>query len=89
MKYPKQVMTIKELRAMGFPDEWLRSIYRNRHQNIAWKMGGEDKPEKKKKKPKQAKQKKSPKKETKKEPVKQPDLQAAEKRFWAEKPQKY
>lgn len=43
MKYPKQVMTIKELRGMGYPDEWLREIYRNRHQKIAWKMGGEDK----------------------------------------------
>lgn len=38
MKYPKQVMTITELREMGYPDEWLRSIYRNRHQKIAWKM---------------------------------------------------
>lgn len=43
MKYPKQVMTIKELRAMGYPDEWLREIYRKRNQKIAWKMGGEDK----------------------------------------------
>lgn len=48
MKYPKQVMTIKELREMGYPDEWLREIYRsrsiNRTHSIAWKMGGEDKP---------------------------------------------
>lgn len=48
MKYPKQVMTIKELRCMGYPDEWLRAIYRsraiNRDHSIAWKMGGEDKP---------------------------------------------
>lgn len=38
MKYPKQVMTIKELKDMGFPEEWLRNIYRSRHQIIAWKM---------------------------------------------------
>ena len=43
MNYPKQVMTIKELMAMGYPEEWLRQIYRSRHQKIAWKMGGEDK----------------------------------------------
>lgn len=48
MKYPKQIMTIKELREMGYPDEWLRTIYRsrtiNKNHSIAWKMGGEDKP---------------------------------------------
>ena len=44
MNYPKQVMTIKELRAMGYPDEWLREIYRSRNQKIAWKMGGENRP---------------------------------------------
>lgn len=49
MRYPKAVMTIKQLHEeMGFPDEWLRSIYRsrsiNRNHSIAWKMGGEDKP---------------------------------------------
>lgn len=38
MKYEKAVMTITELKKMGFPEEWLRSIYRNRHQTIAWKM---------------------------------------------------
>lgn len=38
MKYAKQVMTITELKAMGYPEEWLREIYRNRHQTIAWKM---------------------------------------------------
>ncbi len=43
-KYPNKIMTIKELKKLGFPEEWLRGIYRNRHQNIAWKMGGEDKP---------------------------------------------
>ena len=44
MNYPKKVMTIKELRAMGYPDEWLREIYRSRNQKIAWKMGGENRP---------------------------------------------
>lgn len=53
MKYPKKVMTIKELHEdepyhIGYPDEWLREIYRsrtiNRNHKIAWKMGGEDKP---------------------------------------------
>lgn len=46
--YPKPIMTIKQLVNMGFPDEWLRNIYRsrsiNRDHSIAWKMGGEDKP---------------------------------------------
>ena len=39
MKYPKQVMTIKELREMGFPKEYLMGIYRSRHQKVAWKTG--------------------------------------------------
>ena len=43
MKYPKQVMSITELKKMGYPEEWLISIYRNRHQDIAWKIGGEEK----------------------------------------------
>lgn len=38
MKYPKKVMTITELKEMGYPEEWLRTIYRSRHQKIAWKM---------------------------------------------------
>ena len=42
MKYPRKVMRINELRDMGYPDEWLRSIYRsrpiNRDHSIAWKM---------------------------------------------------
>ena len=42
MNYPKQVMTITELKKMGYPDEWLRNIYRsraiNRDYSIAWKM---------------------------------------------------
>ncbi len=43
MKYPKAIMSISELKKMGFSERWLREIYRNRHQNIAWKMGGEEK----------------------------------------------
>lgn len=43
MTYPKQVMKLSELKAMGFPEEWLMQIYRSRHQNIAWKQGGEHK----------------------------------------------
>ena len=43
MKYPKAIMTITELKAMGYPDEELRKIYRsrviNRDQSIAWKSG--------------------------------------------------
>jgi len=37
MTYPKPIMTISELVKMGYGEEWLRSIYRSRHQNIAWK----------------------------------------------------
>lgn len=48
MIYPKAIMTIKELMELGFPEEYLRSIYRsrsiNRNYSVAWKMGGEDKP---------------------------------------------
>lgn len=48
MKYPKQIMTIKELKELGWKDKYLRSIYRNRAINrnfsIAWKQGGEEKP---------------------------------------------
>lgn len=39
MNYPKQVMTVKELREMGFPKEFLLEIYRSRNQKIAWKTG--------------------------------------------------
>ena len=38
MTYPKKIMRLSELVAEGYPEEWLRAIYRNRHQNIAWKM---------------------------------------------------
>lgn len=41
MNYPKQVMTITELKKMGFPEDWLRAIYRSRHQTIAWKMNAD------------------------------------------------
>lgn len=41
MTYEKQVMTITELKKMGFPEEWLRGIYRSRHQTIAWKMNAD------------------------------------------------
>ena len=39
MTYPKQVMSIKELKAMGYPEEFLLGIYRSRNQKIAWKIG--------------------------------------------------
>lgn len=39
MKYPKQVMKINELVEMGYSRDYLLGIYRNRHQNIAWKSG--------------------------------------------------
>lgn len=41
MKYPKPVMTIKELKAMGFPERQLRSAYHNKlneDKQYAWKM---------------------------------------------------
>lgn len=38
MEYPKKVMNIKELVELGFPDEYLRTIFRRRNQKIAWKM---------------------------------------------------
>lgn len=39
MEYPREVMTIKELEAMGFSRKWLLRIYRSRNQSIAWKIG--------------------------------------------------
>jgi hypothetical protein len=39
MEYPKAVMTIRELEGLGYPRKWLMQIYRNRHQDIAWKTG--------------------------------------------------
>lgn len=38
MDYPKQIMKLSELKAMGFPEDWLLRIYRSRGQQIAWKM---------------------------------------------------
>lgn len=37
MEYPKAVMKMSELQEMGFPREWLLSVYRTRNQKIAWK----------------------------------------------------
>ena len=43
MDYPKAVMRISELKKMGFPDEWLRYVYRMQgNRQIAWKMGQGD-----------------------------------------------
>lgn len=39
MDYPKKVMKIKELEALGFPRKWLLAIYRARNNGIAWKTG--------------------------------------------------
>ena len=40
MSYPKEVMKMTELKKMGFPEEWLLSVYRLQgNKNIAWKMG--------------------------------------------------
>lgn len=39
MEYPREVMTIKELTAMGFSRKWLLQIYRSRRQDVAWKTG--------------------------------------------------
>lgn len=39
MNYPKEVMTIKELEALGFSRKWLLQIFRSRNQSIAWKTG--------------------------------------------------
>lgn len=39
MKYPKEVMTMKELIEMGFSEKELFEIYRKRNNGIAWKSG--------------------------------------------------
>lgn len=39
MEYPKEVMRLTELRKMGFPQDWLLSIFRMHGQKIAWKSG--------------------------------------------------
>ena len=39
MKYPKEIMTIKELVNMGWSESELLAIYRRRNNGIAWKNG--------------------------------------------------
>ena len=39
MEYPKKIMTLTELTALGFSKKELLAIYRSRHQSIAWKGG--------------------------------------------------
>lgn len=39
MEYPKEVMRLKDLVTMGFPEDYLLRIYRSRNQKIAWKTG--------------------------------------------------
>lgn len=38
MEYAKPVMKMSELKAMGFPDEFLMYAYRFKDQRFAWKM---------------------------------------------------
>lgn len=38
MDYPKQVMKMKEMLEMGFPEEFLLRAYRSEKQTFAWKM---------------------------------------------------
>lgn len=38
MEYPKQVMRLRELMKLGFPEEFLMNAYRNKEQRFAWKM---------------------------------------------------
>lgn len=40
MEYPKPVMKLSELKKMGFPEKWLRYVYRMQgNRGIAWKNG--------------------------------------------------
>ena len=39
MTYPKAVMTLQELKEMGFPEKWLMKLYRVRNNGLAWKAG--------------------------------------------------
>jgi hypothetical protein len=39
MEYPKAIMTLNELEAMGFKRKELLAIYRRRNNGIAWKTG--------------------------------------------------
>jgi len=37
MEYPKEVMRKTELEKMGFPQDWLLSVFRQHGQKVAWK----------------------------------------------------
>ena len=39
MTYPKQIMTLQELKKMGFPEKWLLRLYRVKNNGLAWKAG--------------------------------------------------
>ena len=39
MKYPKSVMSLRELMDMGFPENWLMRLYRVKNNGLAWKAG--------------------------------------------------
>ena len=39
MTYPKQVMSLQELKEMGFPEKWLMKVYRVKNRGLAWKAG--------------------------------------------------
>lgn len=39
MTYPKEVMSLKELIKMGFPENWLMRLYRVNNNGLAWKAG--------------------------------------------------
>lgn len=39
MTYPKPVMTLQELKKMGFPEKWLLKLYRVNNNGLAWKAG--------------------------------------------------
>ncbi len=45
MKYPKKLMTIKELIELGFTDDELRYIYRNRAINQKYKIASKMRPD--------------------------------------------
>jgi hypothetical protein len=38
MEYPKQVMRLRELEAMGIPESFLMDAYRSKNQRFAWKL---------------------------------------------------
>lgn len=35
--YPKPIMSMSELKAMGFSEEYLLRVFRTRNQKVAWK----------------------------------------------------